>query len=192
MSGARNGVIYKPMPTAKGRADGLGEEVFSSGQVARLCRVAPRTVSKWFDSGKLRGYRIPGSNDRRFPKADLVRFLVEVGMPVPPEFGDLVPRLRFPPVGLFLPRVVAGVAVVGAVGAGVLAARGRLEVAVIGCEQGYATAECVGAELRAACSDLRLAVWLPEDRGGVASDLWSHSFPWDADPGAVAAWAERG
>ena len=41
------------------------KEVLTTGEVARICRVAPRTVSKWFDTGKLRGYRIPGSRDRR-------------------------------------------------------------------------------------------------------------------------------
>ena len=40
------------------------KKVFTTGQVAKICKVAPRTVSKWFDSGRLRGYRIPGSQDR--------------------------------------------------------------------------------------------------------------------------------
>src|SRR5205823_90621 len=42
--------------------------IFTTGQVAKICKVAPRTVSKWFDSGRLRGYRIPGSQDRRIPR----------------------------------------------------------------------------------------------------------------------------
>jgi len=37
-------------------------KVFTTGQVAKICKVAPRTVSKWFDSGRLKGYRIPGSH----------------------------------------------------------------------------------------------------------------------------------
>jgi excisionase family DNA binding protein len=56
--------------------------VYTTGQVARLCKVAPRTVTKWFDSGRLRGYRIPGSQDRRIPRANLIRFLKEHGMPL--------------------------------------------------------------------------------------------------------------
>jgi excisionase family DNA binding protein len=56
--------------------------VFTTGQVAKICQVAPRTVSKWFDSGKLRGYRIPGSQDRRIPRDQLIRFLKENGMPL--------------------------------------------------------------------------------------------------------------
>ena len=58
------------------------KKVFTTGQVAKICQVAPRTVSKWFDSGKLRGYRIPGSQDRRIPRDQLIRFLKENGMPL--------------------------------------------------------------------------------------------------------------
>jgi excisionase family DNA binding protein len=56
--------------------------VFTTGQVAKICQVAPRTVSKWFDSGKLKGYRIPGSQDRRIPRDHLIRFLKDNGMPL--------------------------------------------------------------------------------------------------------------
>jgi excisionase family DNA binding protein len=58
------------------------KEVFTTGEVARICNVAPRTVSKWFDAGQLRGYRIPGSKDRRIPKAQLVRFMQAHHMPL--------------------------------------------------------------------------------------------------------------
>lgn len=57
-------------------------DVLTTGQVARICRVAPRTVSKWFDTGQLRGYRIPGSKDRRIPKAQLIRFMKAHGIPL--------------------------------------------------------------------------------------------------------------
>ncbi|HEY3241781.1 MAG TPA: response regulator [Phycisphaerae bacterium] len=58
------------------------KEVLTTGEVARICNVAPRTVSKWFDSGQLRGYRIPGSKDRRIPISYLVRFMRAHGMPL--------------------------------------------------------------------------------------------------------------
>lgn len=54
--------------------------ILTTGQVAKICRVAPRTVSKWFDSGKLKGFKLPGSSDRRIPRANLRKFLVEYGM----------------------------------------------------------------------------------------------------------------
>ena len=56
--------------------------VFSVPQVAVRCKVAAPTVRKWFDSGKLRGYRLPGTNDRRIPRKFLIEFLKEHGMPV--------------------------------------------------------------------------------------------------------------
>jgi len=57
------------------------KSVLTTGQVAKICNVAPRTVSKWFDSGQLRGYRIPGSKDRRIPLEQLVRFMKSHGIP---------------------------------------------------------------------------------------------------------------
>lgn len=57
-------------------------KVFTTGQVAKICKVAPRTVSKWFDSGRLVGYRIPGSQDRRIPREQLIRFLKAHQMPL--------------------------------------------------------------------------------------------------------------
>ena len=57
-------------------------EVLTTGQVAKICNVAPRTVSKWFDCGQLRGYRIPGSKDRRIPVSQLVRFMRAHNMPL--------------------------------------------------------------------------------------------------------------
>lgn len=58
------------------------KEVLTTGEVAKICNVAPRTVSKWFDSGSLKGYRIPGSRDRRIPASELVRFMRAHGIPL--------------------------------------------------------------------------------------------------------------
>jgi excisionase family DNA binding protein len=58
------------------------KDVFTTGEIARICRAAPRTVSKWIDAGHLKGYRLPGSNDRRVPVENLIRFLKERGMPL--------------------------------------------------------------------------------------------------------------
>jgi len=51
------------------------KNILTTGQVAQICNVAPRTVTKWFDSGQLKGYRIPGSRDRRIPAPELIRFM---------------------------------------------------------------------------------------------------------------------
>ena len=58
------------------------KDVLTTGEVAKICNVAPRTVSKWFDSGALRGYRIPGSKDRRIPINQLIRFMKHHNMPL--------------------------------------------------------------------------------------------------------------
>ncbi|NIA06870.1 MAG: helix-turn-helix domain-containing protein [Actinobacteria bacterium] len=57
-------------------------DVLTTGEVARICKVAPRTVSKWFDTGRLEGYRIPGSKDRRIPRAALREFMAKHGIPL--------------------------------------------------------------------------------------------------------------
>jgi PleD family two-component response regulator len=59
-----------------------GKNVLTTGDVARICNVAPRTVSKWFDSGQLKGYRIPGSKDRRIPLGELIHFMKANHIPI--------------------------------------------------------------------------------------------------------------
>ena len=58
------------------------KDVLTTGEVAKICNVASRTVSKWFDSGQLRGYRIPGSKDRRIPVSSLIRFMKSHHIPM--------------------------------------------------------------------------------------------------------------
>lgn len=60
----------------------IEKDVLTTGEVAKLCNVAPRTVSKWFDSGQLKGYRIPGSKDRRIPLSNLMQFMKAHGIPL--------------------------------------------------------------------------------------------------------------
>ena len=77
-----------PAPPANGHApSGRAprrdlKDVLTTGEVAKICSVAPRTVSKWFDTGALAGYRIPGSKDRRIPLNQLIRFMKHHGMPL--------------------------------------------------------------------------------------------------------------
>lgn len=64
--------------------------VFTTGEVALLCAVAPRTVSKWFDSGLLKGHRVPGSADRRITRAVLIDFMRSSGM----DYSILIPASK--------------------------------------------------------------------------------------------------
>lgn len=54
--------------------------VLTTGQIAKKCNVAPRTVSLWIDSGKLLGYRLPGSKDRRVTRTDFENFIKAEGI----------------------------------------------------------------------------------------------------------------
>jgi len=57
------------------------KDVLTTGEVASICKVAARTVSKWIDSGRLEGYRIPGSRDRRVTRDALESFIRKHGLP---------------------------------------------------------------------------------------------------------------
>jgi excisionase family DNA binding protein len=59
----------------------------TTGIVSKILGVAPRTVSKWIDTGRLKGYRLPGSLDRRVTRESLVQFLADHNMP--PLDGEL-------------------------------------------------------------------------------------------------------
>jgi excisionase family DNA binding protein len=61
---------------------GFGKDALTTGEVAQVCNVAARTVSKWIDSGRLEGYRIPGSRDRRVHVGALRAFVEAHGIPV--------------------------------------------------------------------------------------------------------------
>ena len=65
-----------------------GKSVLSTGEVARICNVSSRTVQKWFDQKLISGYRIPGSKDRRIPRKELMRFMLQNDIPIPPTFKN--------------------------------------------------------------------------------------------------------
>lgn len=59
----------------------LTRDVYTVGEVARMCRVSHRTVAKWCDAGLLGHYRLPAhKRDRRIPHEALVRFLRQYGL----------------------------------------------------------------------------------------------------------------
>ncbi len=58
-----------------------GKKVLTTGDVAKVCNVASRTVTLWIDKGLLKGYRLPGSRDRRIPVPELVRFMKKYEIP---------------------------------------------------------------------------------------------------------------
>ena len=56
--------------------------VFTTGEAAEICKVSQQTIIRCFDSGRLKGFRVPGSRFRRIPLDALVAFRKENGIPV--------------------------------------------------------------------------------------------------------------
>jgi excisionase family DNA binding protein len=42
--------------------------VFTTGEAAEICKVSQQTIIRCFDSGRLKGFRVPGSRFRRIPR----------------------------------------------------------------------------------------------------------------------------
>jgi len=55
---------------------------FTTGMVADICKVSQQTVIRCFDTGKLEGFRIPGSRFRRIPRQSLIKFMRENNIPL--------------------------------------------------------------------------------------------------------------
>jgi len=62
--------------------NGLVKTVFTTGEVAQICKVSQQTVIRCFDSGRLRGFRVPGSRFRRIPREALIAFMKENQIPM--------------------------------------------------------------------------------------------------------------
>ena len=57
------------------------KQVFTTGEAADICKVSQQTIIRCFDSGRLRGFRVPGSRFRRIPREELLRFMRENNIP---------------------------------------------------------------------------------------------------------------
>ncbi|MCA9270208.1 MAG: response regulator [Planctomycetales bacterium] len=55
--------------------------VFTTGEAAKICKVSQQTIIRCFDSGQLKGFRVPGSRFRRIPRDQLFQFMRENGIP---------------------------------------------------------------------------------------------------------------
>jgi len=65
---------------------GKSKAVFTTGEVAKICKMNVMTVNRRFDDGTLRGYKLPKSGVRRVPYKELVTFMKTFGIPL--EFLD--------------------------------------------------------------------------------------------------------
>lgn len=55
--------------------------VFTTGEAAKICKVSQQTIIRCFDSGQLKGFRVPGSRFRRIPRDILYKFMKDNGIP---------------------------------------------------------------------------------------------------------------
>ncbi|MDB5328658.1 MAG: response regulator receiver protein [Phycisphaerales bacterium] len=55
--------------------------IFTTGEAADICKVSQQTIIRCFDSGRLKGFRVPGSRFRRIPRDALMAFMKENQIP---------------------------------------------------------------------------------------------------------------
>jgi len=58
------------------------KELFTTGEAAQICKVSQQTIIRCFDSGRLEGFRVPGSRFRRIPRKSLIKFMKENNIPL--------------------------------------------------------------------------------------------------------------
>ena len=58
------------------------KDLFTTGEAAEVCRVSQQTIIRCFDSGRLKGFRVPGSKFRRIPRLNLVKFMRDNSIPL--------------------------------------------------------------------------------------------------------------
>lgn len=57
------------------------KDLYTTGEAAVICKVSQQTIIRCFDSGRLEGFRIPGSRFRRIPRPSLIKFMKENNIP---------------------------------------------------------------------------------------------------------------
>ena len=60
--------------------------VFTTGEAAEICKVSQQTIIRCFDSGRLKGFRVPGSRFRRIPREALLQFMKD-------KYGQQLPSV---------------------------------------------------------------------------------------------------
>lgn len=71
-----------PESRTENGADRWGDKkIFTTGEAAEVCKVSQQTIIRCFDSGRIQGFRVPGSRFRRIPREDLIRFMRDNDIP---------------------------------------------------------------------------------------------------------------
>lgn len=69
------------MTTSSSSSQWADKKIFTTGEAAEVCKVSQQTIIRCFDSGRLQGFRVPGSKFRRIPRDELIRFMQSNGIP---------------------------------------------------------------------------------------------------------------
>ena len=63
---------------------------YTTFEISQICGVNPTTVQNWVKANRLKAFQTPGGH-RRVRHDDLMHFMKEFGMPIPPEFVNNIP-----------------------------------------------------------------------------------------------------
>src|SRR3989304_1517616 len=69
------------MGKGNGATEWANKQVFTTGEAAEICKVSQQTIIRCFDSGRLKGFRVPGSRFRRIPREALIAFMKDNNTP---------------------------------------------------------------------------------------------------------------
>lgn len=168
----------------------LVKEVYSTYEIARIIHVAPRTVAKMIDAGKLPGHRIgvASRNHRRVMRRDLAAFLLANRMPL---CGLDIDPLATLCVGLPSDLCPPGAVCVDTwLDAGVHLAGRRVSCLVVNLGMGRSDCLRAAASVRSRWPDVRLVAVGSEDETDpsevTAVGYRLLAWPWSARDVAVA------
>src|SRR6202047_2599495 len=74
------GGATEPMSSQNGTYSTM-KTVFTTGEAAKICKVSQQTIIRCFDSGQLRGFRVPGSRFRGISRDALLSFMQKNSIP---------------------------------------------------------------------------------------------------------------
>ena len=69
------------------------QQMLTTGDVVKHCKVSFNTVHRWIENGHLKAYQNPGGGNNRIEVRDFLDFLNENNMPIPDEFQERAPRV---------------------------------------------------------------------------------------------------
>ncbi len=58
------------------------KDLYTTGEAAEICKVSQQTIIRCFDSGRVEGFKVPGSRFRRIPRQSLIKFMKDNNIPL--------------------------------------------------------------------------------------------------------------